>query len=121
MVVSHRFVPAQAPAVHLSSEVSSSPSSQTEPSLPGFGSVHSPVSWTQVPAMRQGLSGVSQMVVSHRFVPAQTPAVHTSPMVALSPSSHSVPFCFTGFLHPHPFAASVFLMQYPTSWHWLFA
>src|SRR5947207_15247488 len=45
-------------------------------------------------------------------VPPQTPAVHVSGLVQLSPSLHGLPVLFGGFEQP------VSGSQVPASWHW---
>jgi hypothetical protein len=57
-----------------------------------------------------------QVTAAQRSVPPHTPPVHTSLVVAASPSSQGVPLAAAGSLH-RPVAWS----QVPASWHWSLA
>jgi hypothetical protein len=64
--------------------------------------------WTSHESVVQGL-------LSSQFLgaPAQTPLMHTSLIVQMSPSSQPAPFCLSGLVQ-----TPVVVLQVPATWHW---
>ena len=89
-------VPPQTPPTHSSPVVPGWPSSQAVP-LELAGSLHPPVVASQVPASWHWSLAV-QVTAAQRSTPLQTPPVHTSLVVAGSPSSQTVPLPAIGSL-----------------------
>ena len=95
---------------HVSTPLQALPSLQSA----SFVQPHALVLWTQPPEASTQLSTVQVMLSLQLIaVPAQLPAVHTSPEVQIKPSLQAVPFVFEGFEQ-----TPVDGLQVPALWHW---
>ena len=114
LTAAQRSNPLQTPPVHTSLVVAGSPSSQPLPLL-AAGLLQTPVPWSQLPTSWHWSLAV-QVTAAQRSTPLQTPPVHTSLVVAGSPSSQTVPLSAAGSLQ-----MPVAWLHTPESWHWSLA